>query len=197
MASSQSTKPLFPLALCAALASLSWVAPAAADEPTIEEATYDPSAYPPAGTRGRLLLTGAALMVGWYGVALGTSYLWQEAPNAKDLRLPVVGPFLALRDVGCGNSERSCETAIVVFRTAVSLVAGVGQLGGLVVFGEGLFVDSGPAPAPSASAEALRFVPPPSRDEKRAVHKLSSPGWDAAPFALPDGSLGLGVSGRF
>jgi hypothetical protein len=197
MASPQRTRSLFRLALYAVLASLSWATPAAADEPTIAEATYDPSAYPPAGTRGRLLITGAALMAGWYGVALGTSYLWQDAPNSKDLRLPLVGPFLSLRDVGCGDRERSCETAIVVFRTAVAVISGVGQLGGLVILGEGLFVDTGPAKAPSTSAEALRFIPAPSRDERRAVHKLSSAGWAAAPLALPDGSLGLGVSGRF
>jgi hypothetical protein len=179
----------FFFALAAALGVLApWAGRAAADEPTLAEAHYDPNEYPPSGTRTRLLLTGAGLTVGWYAAALGTSYLWQDAPNAKDLRIPVVGPWLALGDVGCGPKEPDCETAGVAFRTAVTVIAGVGQLGGLIVFWEGLFLSSGPArhDTPAAKAATAR--------ERRDWAGLD---WSPSAIAMPDGSLGLGIVGRF
>jgi hypothetical protein len=178
----------FFFALAVALGLLvPWSGGARADEPTLAEAHYDPNEYPPPGTRGRLLLTGAGLTVGWYAAALGSSFLWQNAPNAKDLRIPVAGPWIALTDVGCGPKEPECETAIVIFRTAVTIVSGVGQLGGLVVFWEGLFLESGPSGAPAAPKSA-------SARDRREKAGLD---WSPVPVALPDGSLGLGVTGRF
>jgi hypothetical protein len=179
----------FFFALALALGVLvPWSGRAGADEPTLAEAHYDPTEYPPPGTRGRLLLTGAGLTVGWYAAALGSSFLWRDAPNAKDLRIPVAGPWLALTDVGCGSKERDCETAIVVFRTAVTIISGVGQLGGLFVFWEGLFVHSAP---PGHDASAPKAA---SARDQRAWAGID---WSPTPLAMPDGSLGLGITGRF
>jgi hypothetical protein len=187
MASRQLSR--FLLALAAAIGVLApWAGVARADEPTLAEAHYDPNEYPPPGTRTRLLLTGAGLTVGWYAASVGTSYLWKNAPNAKDQRIPVVGPWLALRDVGCGPKEPECETAVVVFRTAVTVISGVGQLGGLIVLWEGLFLDSGP---PAADAHAPKAASARDQRERAGVD------WAPSPIALPDGSLGLGVVGRF
>lgn len=178
-------------ALALALAALvCWPETARADEPSLAEARYDPTEYPPPGTRARLLLTGAGLTVGWYGVSLGSSFFWRNAPNAKDLRIPVAGPWIALGDVGCGPKEPECETAIVVFRTAVTVISGVGQLGGLLALWEGLWLDSGP-PAAAGSARSRRGS---AGDDRAASTGLK---WSAAPVALPEGSLGLGVIGQF
>ena len=73
---------------------------ALAEEPTLDAVTYNPTELPPDAARGRVLLVGLALTAGWYGASVGTSYLWPDAPNARDLRLPVVGPWLALADTG-------------------------------------------------------------------------------------------------
>jgi hypothetical protein len=150
---------------------------AAAEEPTIDQIEYHPAELPPPGARTRALVVGAALTVGWYGAAVGTSFLWPDAENAKDLRLPVVGPWLALGDTGCAASESRCTTVTVIARTAFAVVSGVGQAGGLFAIAEGIFMDTG------SGAAAGR-----ARAPERS--------WTAAPMMLPDGG-GLEVVGRF
>jgi hypothetical protein len=173
-------RPVSLLSLGAvALAALCSTRDAAAEEPTIDQVEYHPAELPPDGARSRVILVGAALTAGWYGAAVGTSYLWPNAPNAKDLRLPVVGPWLALGDVGCGSRESSCSTVPLVLRTALTVVSGVGQAGGLFAIVEGLLMDTGSSPAaPSAPRE------------KRGAS------WSAAPVMLSDGA-GIEFFGRF
>ncbi len=154
--------------------------PAAADEPSLDAIEYRPTELPPPGARTRVLLTGFALTAGWYGASVGTSYLWSDAPNAKDLRLPVVGPWMALGDAGCGGSESGCSTPLVIFRTAIAIVSGVGQIGGLFGITEGLLMDTG-STTPSAQA----------RDFSAARVTAT-----AVPVLLPDGAL-VEISGRF
>jgi hypothetical protein len=163
------------LALALAVAS---PASARAEEPSIDEVDYNPAVMPPDGARSRLLWTGAALTVGWYGAAVGTSFLWDEAPNARRLRLPVVGPWAALGEVRCGSRESSCSTGTVVLRTALAVVSGIGQIGGLAVLAEGAFFPT----APPASGS-----PPTAR---RASD------WLALPVVAPD-RVGIDVVGRF
>jgi len=166
-----------------------WAVPAVAlaEEPTMEEVMYHPAELPPDGTSGRLMLTGAALMVGWYGVSVGTSYLWSDAPNASDLKLPFVGPWMALGDTGCGPNEGSgCTTVTVVFRTALAIVSGVGQAGGLFAFVEGAFLETGAAPTPA-----------PKKSASAETHDVGfGHTWTASPVVLPDGG-GLEIIGRF
>jgi len=175
-------RPLPLLSIAAlALAALGSASEAAAEEPTIDQIEYHPAELPPESARPRVILVGAALAAGWYGAAVGTSYLWPDAPNAKDLRLPVVGPWLALGDVGCGSGESNCTTAPLVLRTALAVVSGVGQAGGLLAIVEGLLMDTGSSPA-STSA--------PSDKSKQGAS------WSAAPLMLSDGA-GIELFGRF
>jgi hypothetical protein len=173
----------FPLLSIGALALAALCSPsqAAAEEPTIDQVEYHPAELPPDAARSRVILVGAALTVGWYGAAVGTSYLWSDAPNAKDLRLPVVGPWLALADVGCGSRESSCTTAPVVLRTALAVASGVGQAGGLFAIVEGLLMDTGASSA--ATSEP--------RDKSK-----QGASWSAAPVVLSDGA-GISLFGRF
>jgi len=172
---------------CMALA-LTSTSPARAEEPTLDEVRYHPTELPADGTRARVLLTGAALTAGWYGVGVGTSYLWPNARNARDLRLPVVGPWMALGDVGCGSKERNCRDAIVVVRTALAVLSGVGQAGGLFAVVEGLFLETGAAAGASAKG---------ALDTKRSQALQSpSPAWAAVPVVLPDGAA-IEVMGHF
>ena len=168
-----------------ALAALS-SGPVAAEEPTLDAIEYRPTELPPPGARVRLILTGFALTAGWYGASVGTSYLWSDAPNAKDLRLPVVGPWMALGDAGCGDSESGCSTPIAIVRTAFAIVSGVGQIGGLFGITEGLLMDTGSSttsartPATISSSDAT----------------LPGVTATAVPVLLPDGAL-VEISGRF
>jgi hypothetical protein len=180
------TRPIWPrspwLTPCvAALALLLSSGAARAEEPTIDQVEYHPAELPPDGARTRAILVGVALTAGWYGASVGTSYLWPDAPNARDLRLPVVGPWMALADVGCGSAESSCTTVTVITRTTLAVVSGIGQAGGLFAILEGMFMDTRSSAPPAATG----------RDAARA------PSWAAAPVVLSNGGAGIEVVGRF
>lgn len=174
-------RPLRMLSIAVvALSGLGWPGEAAAEEPTVDQIEYHPAELPPDAARSRVLLVGLALTAGWYGAAVGTSYLWPDAPNAKDLRLPVVGPWMALGDVGCGPRESSaCDTVPVIFRTTLAIVSGVGQAGGLFAIVEGLLMDTGPS------------LPSTPREKPK-----QGASWSAAPVMLSDGA-GIQLFGQF
>lgn len=126
------------------------IAPAArADEPTAPEADTNPSTYPPPAARPNLLLVGAAVTVGWYGAALGSSYLWKDAESSPPLRIPIAGPYMSLAKTGCSSAELNCDTFTVVIRTIITSLSMVGQTGGLLAMIEGAFVPT-QVPAPSS-----------------------------------------------
>ncbi len=131
-------------------------APCLADEPTQSPETYQPDTYPSSSARTNVLLAGAAVTAGSYGIAFGTSYLWSDAPTAQDLRLPVVGPVMAITGAKCGRDEIGCGTFTVVLRTIFATLSGIGQVGGLGVIAEGLFMktrsDSAAPPPPPATS---------------------------------------------
>jgi hypothetical protein len=183
-------RPRFVVGLClGALASVgAWAGPARAEEPTLDETKYNPTELPPDGAGGRLMLAGALLTVGWYGASVGTSYLYADAPNAKDLRIPVVGPWMALADVGCGDNESRCSNGSVILRTALAVIGGVGQLGGLLAFTEGVFV--------STRSDAPANQTPNAAAKKEAVLRSDRASWIALPVALPDG-IGVEWIGHF
>lgn len=167
-----------------------WSGVARAEEPTIDEVEYHPAELPPDAARGRVLIVGLALTAGWYGAAVGTSFLWPDAPNARDLRLPIVGPWMALGNTGCGAEESGCTTVKVVARTALAVVSGVGQAGGVVALLEGILMDTrGGAPQPKRPPKSAHEVGR-ERDGRASLD------WMAVPVALPNGG-GIEVVGRF
>ena len=184
------TRPIWPRPLpwfsCVALVgALLAPAGALAEEPTLEQVEYHPAELPPDGARTRAIVVGVALTAGWYGAAVGTSYLWPDAPNARDLRVPVVGPWMALGDVGCGGKEVDCSTGTAIARTVLAVVSGVGQAGGLFAVLEGLLMDTG-STTPAA--------PNGKRPDGASPGPVSS--WSAAPVMLQDGA-GIELFGRF
>jgi hypothetical protein len=140
-----------------------------------------------------MLLAGAGLTLGWYGVGVGTSFLWPDAKNSHDLRVPVVGPWMALAHVGCGANESDCRDTIVVVRTTLAVLSGVGQAGGLLAFVEGLFLDTGnvTAEAPGAPAKGA-----PKTERPQTLKQSQWPAWAAVPVVLPDGAA-IEVMGHF
>jgi len=176
--------------------TLSGARAARADEPTIDEVRYHPTELPPDGTRSRVLIAGAALTVGWYGVGVGTSYIWADAKNARDLRIPVAGPWMALGDVGCSSKETkaTCSDGIVVLRTTLAVLSGIGQAGGLFAIMEGLLLDSGNAASNSSVAPPQGDAPRGERPQ--TLQQSRRPSWAAVPVVLPDGAA-LQVVGQF
>lgn len=140
------------------------VSPACADEPKPPEEDTNPNLYPPPSTGPRLVLTGALLTAGWYGGAVGMSYLWPDSDGAKDLRIPVAGPFMSLGKTGCGDQETGCTTFTIVIRTILTTFAGVGQAGGILAMVEGFAMPTGPRkvskpPPPKLKRSLVRVAP--------------------------------------
>lgn len=155
--------------------------PARADEPT-RLTEVRPLDYPPSGARSLTLVAGGATTLGWYGAAVGMSYLWDQSPGASELRIPVAGPWMSLARTGCPKSNPNCETYELVIQAAFTAISGVGQAGGLAVLVEGLFLPTRSAQQPVAPRSAAR----PAR----------APRLMAAPLATPHG-VGLGMWGEF
>jgi hypothetical protein len=166
-----------PLTIALTLAGLAAVAPCRADEPTESPETFEPDVYPRPAARLNVLLGGAALGAGSYGIAVGTSYLWSDAPTAGDLRVPVVGPWMAVAGAKCGSAESGCGTFTVVVRTFLATLSGLGQLGAVGVLAEGVFMKT-------QSEPEVRSKSP----EQTSVY--------VSPMA-DDTALGFAVGGQF
>lgn len=175
-------------AACTAFALVCVAAPrsAQAQEPTLSQGPVDPNVVPPEGTRSRLLWTGAALTVGWYGASFGTSLVWQDSPRQAKWKIPVVGPWLSLGKVGCAENESGCDSFTLVLRTAFTLIASVGQAGGLLALGEGLLLDT----TPRSGASSGPLVPPGATSSGAGIE------WTTVPMADANG-FGLEILGRF
>ena len=109
--------------------------------------------YPAPAARRNLFIAGAVTTATWYGLALGSSYIWPDTVGAKDLRIPVAGPWLAFAHSGCGNVS-DCSEVIVVLRAIATALDGIGQASGLAFATEGLFMPT-QEPKPAQSSAAL------------------------------------------
>jgi hypothetical protein len=109
--------------------------------------------YPPPSARRNLLIAGGVTVAAWYSLALGSSYIWPDTVGAKDLRIPVAGPWIAFAHSGCGPVA-SCSKTIVVIRAIATLLDGIGQASGVAFVGEGLFLPTQePKRVPAEAAE--------------------------------------------
>lgn len=136
-------------------------ATAAAEEPLTtpsEPASSAPfvAETPPSGARGTLAAAGAGVFVGWYGVALGESFLWPDAPEANKLRIPVAGPWLTVAHAGCASGEAGCTDILAVVRAVVAGISAVGQVGGLLAIGEAAFLPTSTGAHAPLPKRALR-----------------------------------------
>jgi len=132
---------------------------------------------PPPGARVTHLVAGGAVTLTSYGLAVGYSYLLPDTRGAKDLRIPIAGPWMALAQTGCPNSEPDCSAVPLVFGAIFQVVSGVTQVGGLAIIGEGLFLNT------SSSRSAPR--------------KATGLSVRAVPVDFGPGSAGLGLVGTF
>ncbi len=130
--------------------------------------------YPPPSARRNLLIAGAVTTASWYALALASSYLWPDTVGAKDLRIPLAGPWVALSHSGCGNVA-DCSKVLVVVRAIATTIDAIGQASGLAIAGEGLFL--------------------PTREPKRAVPEARVE-WHPT-FDAGKNTVGVGVLGVF
>lgn len=155
-----------------------------AQEPPRREYVVD-TGVPPAGTGWKLVLGGLGTTAAFYALAQPFSYAWPDAPGAHDLRIPVAGPWMAIANNGCPDDEPDCSTAWVVVRGILTAIDGLGQLGGLGIALEGLFVPTAPA------AAAPKPRPEPSPAPPRQLF------WTPGPMTVGSHGVGLGVVGAF
>lgn len=160
-----------------------------ADEPVAPEEDTNPKTKPPASARVNVVLVGLAVTAGWYGVAAGTSYLWPDSDGASALRIPVAGPYMALAKTGCSDAEPDCTTLTVVVRTVFTALSAIGQTGGVLAMGEGLFLPTADG-ASRRRAEAPKDAPGTWKLGPRASVSV-------APAMVGHAGFGLGLSGIF
>ena len=172
----RSTKNL-PLLVAGVIGlSAGFVARQAAAEPTAGLETSEPGPraaalpsvsldqYPPPSARRNVLIAGGLTVAAWYGLALGSSYIWPDTVGAKDLRIPVAGPWIAFAHSGCGPVA-SCSETVVVIRAIATLLDGVGQATGLAIASEGLFLPTQePKRVPAEALQEKRFELHPTFD---------------------------------
>lgn len=137
-----------------------------------------PVDQPPPAARTNTIVAGAATTVVAYGLALSTSFLVEERDfrGAKDLRIPLAGPWLALGRAGCPESNPGCSKAPLVIAAILTIFDGVAQIGGLGIIGEGLFMKTSTRPT---------------------TRKAEGPTVRAVPLNFEKGGVGLGVLGTF
>jgi hypothetical protein len=118
-----------------------WTLPTRAygDEP-VRPKEFHPEAHPESSTRWTVVGVGLGVSVFWYGAAAGMATLFPDAPGAKELYIPVAGPWMSLAETGCRDDEPDCSTFEVVLRAILTGIDGVGQAGGLLVAIEGAFL---------------------------------------------------------
>lgn len=127
-----------------------------------EPLTPAPVDKPPTSAKTYLIVGGLAATAASYGLAVAGSYLAPDNPGAKQLRIPVAGPWMSLAKTGCKGDDDSCSPAGLVFGAILTILDGVVQAGGLAIAGEGLFLNtsSGPAaPTKKAATTTLHAVP--------------------------------------
>jgi hypothetical protein len=149
---------------CAGLVLATLAAPAFAQEPPISSDQAAPAPprvdeLPPPAAKPNTIVAGAVSAAAFYGAGVAASYLFPDAPGGRDLRIPVAGPWLSLRSTGCAKSDPGCGAGVIAIRALLTILDGVGQLGGLAVIGEGLFLNTSAQALPKAAGPTVRAVP--------------------------------------
>jgi len=151
-------------------------------------------AYPPPSVRWKLVLGGAATTAGFYALAQPFSYAWPDAPGGRDLRIPIAGPWIAIRNNGCPADNPDCSTFWVWTRGILTALDGLGQAGGILISLEGIF-------ATTSEDEPVEEVDRPRRrpDTEQPREEPPPRNLFVAPSPMGVGSRGLGlsVSGTF
>jgi hypothetical protein len=170
--------------LAIALVSVSLSSSARADD-TEKDKTSDAAAaesttpelhFPPPSTRWKVLATGVFLTGAAWGISFACAEGWPYVspslqptvptaahpliasgpPESSMLKIPVVGPWVALTKIGCGSDQSTCGPSTGA-RVAAYILDGIVQLGGLALITEAIVMKTEEPAAPKASAFALHY----------------------------------------
>jgi hypothetical protein len=170
--------------------------------------------YPPPAARWSVTLAGLGVTALSYGAAAGMSFAFPDVPGASDLRVPVVGPWLAIAHNGCAAPEPDCSDAWVILRGIVTAIDGVVQAGGLAIAVEGLLLPTqepaakqlprerierpvGPLPVRPKSPGQPAPTPAPAPAPTPTPTEPKNIFWVPAPITVGMRGVGLGIVGRF
>lgn len=139
----------------ALLAAVSLTAASAAAQEA-EQATR----YPPSSVRPKLIIGGLAVTGLAYGAGFLAASSWPEVPGSSELKIPVVGPWIALAKNDCASDDPDCGF-ILYMRGFLTIVDGLIQLGGLGIAGEGVFMTTESSRAQPVKPAAITVRPAP------------------------------------
>ncbi len=155
--------------------------------------------HPPSSVRWKLVLGGLGTTAGFYALAQPFSYAWPDAPGGRDLRIPVAGPWLAIKNNGCAADNPDCSRFWVWTRGILTAIDGMGQAGGLLIALEGIFLHSADdepvTDAPPGTAPRPRTKKPdgPPKDEPPPRNLFIAP----TPMGVGESGVGISISGFF
>lgn len=150
--------------------------------------------HPPSSVRWKLVLGGVATTAGFYAIAQPFSYAWPDAPGARDLRVPVAGPWMAIANNGCAADDPDCSRFWVWTRGIVTALDGLGQAGGLLIALEGIFLHSA-EDEPVTPGSTPKDKPPGQEptEEPPPRNLFIAP----TPIGVGASGVGLSISGMF
>lgn len=119
-----------------------------------------PLRFPPSSVRLKLALGGVAVTGIAYAAAYGVTANWPEVPGSEFLKVPVVGPWIALGKSGCASDDSGCSGAKVALRGILYVIDGFAQLGGLGLIGEAIFMKTEAEVAPKKGLARAAFSGP-------------------------------------
>lgn len=158
------------------------------------ELERDDRVYPPPGTQYKLAVAGLLTTGVFYGAAAGMSYAYPDAPGAKDLRIPVAGPWMAIANNGCPPNDPDCSRVWVVMRTILTAVDGLGQAAGVGMMIESLFLptqEPGTAPVKPRRAPEIEEEEPPPPEPTGPLFQIP------VPTVIGQDGVGVGWGGVF
>ena len=135
---------------------------ARADEPVVATAVAaapaKDSPNPPSSVRLKLALGGVAVAGGAYALSYAMASNFPEVPGMTGLKIPVVGPWLALGKSGCATDDPDCG-AKVVLRGFFLVIDGLAQIGGVGLIAEAVFMNTDPNAPKKPAAFTIRPTP--------------------------------------
>lgn len=159
---------------------------------------------PSPSTRWRLIGAGFGVTLGFYAIAQPFAYSYSDTAGVRYLRVPVAGPWLSLAHNGCSGSDSGCSSFSKWTRGILTTLDGLGQVGGLFVVVEGLFLKTAaPRRADVTRPGSRSTSPTPSRkapsasDDEETEAPPRSLFFAPFPMGVGDSGVGFNVFGTF
>lgn len=114
--------------------------------------------YPPSYVRLPLIAGGIGLTGVVYAATALIGANWSEVPGADALKVPLVGPWIALAQTGCAPDDPDCE-AILYLRGVLYVLSGLVQAAGLGIAAEGIFMTTEAAEPPRKKQTSITIAP--------------------------------------